>query len=1509
MKIKLKGRQTKQDQIMKPSALRSNKISALPIAVLLWAVHIAALAQILAPPFCGYYVAPCPDQSDPPGCGDNGCTSCNGVPIFWVSSPYTSLRLEDVPLEWNPGTGGRIAFQLSYRQRGAIPEDATIFGLGPNWSCSFRAFVLDLGGSPDLLRSHRGGAGWITHTNGATQYRDGSILTSVTGGYQIEYASGAKDIFTHSFASGTNTYYFLSSRADPQGHTTTYNYSATPGIAQLVSLTDPDGKTCTLYYENATFTNQITKVVDPYSRTNLLRYDDQGYLTNVVDVFGLTNSFTYDPANPGWITAMTTPYGSTSFSYGGVNVGSTDFYTGNNQVNRWLQVTLPTGGHHLYLYRQDCSAFMASTYPSVPVTTPFGNTLDNLDQQNRNSFHWDPLQYSHLSTTDPTALTSADYLIGRLNHWLTNAASPDPSDTLSLERAPSPDGSTSGQITWYDYDAKSLGNNYIGTNSMPRFVALVLPDGSPRYTLYVRGAHSQVTTVISRYSKTDGSLGLRTNTFIYAANSIDVLQEVGPNNEQVVSNYFSVGNTFHQPDASYDALNQQTLYTYNANRELTGVLRPSGLTTTNLYFTSGSAVNRLQTTIDLEISRTNAFTYANDLVQSQTDERGLIITNFWDNLQRLTGMAYPDGSTVSNIYTALDQTAAKDRLGYWSYSGFNPLRQMVAATNANGVITRYGYCDCGTLFAVTNGWNTPVQQVTTFAYDYQGNRTYTYLPDATFTNWFNSLAQIYQTGDGRGTRFLSYNNQGLLTNVSNVYGRERATIYDNEDRPLYVTDDSGVTGTNAFDVLGRPLMRTYPDGGREKFGYSARGLIAYTNQIGASNFFAYDPAGRKIFETNADNQLIQYYYDASGNLTNLVDGKGQSTKWNYDQFGRLTNKLDQAGVQILVYSYDADGRLLSRWSGAKGTTYYTNDAVGNLIFINYPSSPDVTLQYDALNRVTNMVDGVGTTLYTYTSGGQLFTEDGPFASDTVTNTYVNRLRTRLVLQQPTGLWTNGFIWDAAGRLTNVTSQAGSFAYQYAAPGPALIQKLLLPNGAYITNTFDNVARLLTNKLNNSSQTTLDSYAYIYNPANQRTNVTRADGSYYGFLYDKIGQLIVADSTVNTEDRGYFYDAAWNLNQRTNNGAVSWFSVDNKNETTDAAPLGTRTYDANGNLTQAGDPTSIGVAYTYDDENRLIEVYTNYNPGVGPLVGGGATNGQTDFIYDGLGRLRERLEYVNGVFNSTTEYIYDGNRVIQERDVNNNPTVSYTRGSDLSGSLEGAGGIGGLLARSTGYPYSGNWTNHNYYFADGNGNITYMINSSQAMVASYRYDPFGNTISSSGGLSGANVYRFSSKEVHANSGMYYYLYRFYDPNLQRWLNRDPLGEPGFETVRKHTTPPFNFVGLAELSGSGLYTFVRNEPTIDYDALGLTSCEDTCWDNWKKEQIQNQKDTAKCIAVGYAFCAARKAPFACYFWVSVTCGDKAALEQVAMFARLNGCLSGCPHPPGNHQCHGGWWNENS
>ncbi len=154
------------------------------------------------------------------------------------------------------------------------------------------------------------------------------------------------------------------------------------------------------------------------------------------------------------------------------------------------------------------------------------------------------------------------------------------------------------------------------------------------------------------------------------------------------------------------------------------------------------------------------------------------------------------------------------------------------------------------------------------------------------------------------------------------------------------------------------------------------------------------------------------------------------------------------------------------------------------------------------------------------------------------------------------------------------------------------------------------------------------------------------------------------------------------------------------------------------------------------------------------------------------------------------------RGVEERVGNGRPYVSYTRGTDLSGSLEGAGGIGGLLGRSHLYS-GGNWYTHNFYHADGNGNVTYLVNSSQGLAASYRYDPYGNLISQSGTLAFANVYRFSSKEIHWNSGFYYYGYRWYAPNLQRWLNRDPIWERG---------------------GYNLYGFTHNDPANLYDSDG-------------------------------------------------------------------------------------------
>ncbi len=87
------------------------------------------------------------------------------------------------------------------------------------------------------------------------------------------------------------------------------------------------------------------------------------------------------------------------------------------------------------------------------------------------------------------------------------------------------------------------------------------------------------------------------------------------------------------------------------------------------------------------------------------------------------------------------------------------------------------------------------------------------------------------------------------------------------------------------------------------------------------------------------------------------------------------------------------------------------------------------------------------------------------------------------------------------------------------------------------------------------------------------------------------------------------------------------------------------------------------------------------------------------------------------------------------------------------------------------------------------------------MARYAYDPFGNQIMAVGPVSALNPYRFSSKEWHPNSGLYYYGYRFYEPNLQRWLNQDPIQENG---------------------GINLHTFLANNCLGFIDFFGLCNC---------------------------------------------------------------------------------------
>ena len=229
------------------------------------------------------------------------------------------------------------------------------------------------------------------------------------------------------------------------------------------------------------------------------------------------------------------------------------------------------------------------------------------------------------------------------------------------------------------------------------------------------------------------------------------------------------------------------------------------------------------------------------------------------------------------------------------------------------------------------------------------------------------------------------------------------------------------------------------------------------------------------------------------------------------------------------------------------------------------------------------------------------------------------------------------------------------------------------------------------------------------------------------------------------------------------------------------------YDEDGNLVRDG-----RWEYAWDCENRLVSMETRDD------LANATPRKRLEFAYDYQGRRtgKKIYDWDTDHWSLVTEhsFVYDGWNLIQELVTDNGSLVtnSYIWGLDLSGSLQGAGGVGGLLAVSL---------DSTEYFpsCDGNGNITEYLDENGMTVAHREYDPFGVTVVSTGDKKNDFEYWFSTKYADEETGLLYYGYRYLNTSLGRWLSRDKIGEWG---------------------GENMYGFVENDPANRIDPLGLT-----------------------------------------------------------------------------------------
>jgi len=313
----------------------------------------------------------------------------------------------------------------------------------------------------------------------------------------------------------------------------------------------------------------------------------------------------------------------------------------------------------------------------------------------------------------------------------------------------------------------------------------------------------------------------------------------------------------------------------------------------------------------------------------------------------------------------------------------------------------------------------------------------------------------------------------------------------------------------------------------------------------------------------------------------------------------------------------------------------------------------------------------------------------------------------------------------------------------------------------------------------------------------------------------------ASVTVNSQSpyrKGEYFQKELSAN---NASAALWQSVTNIASLTGTNQTNTGslflpktaesyTYDLDGNLTSDGRWTN-----QWDAENRLIDMTSHSS-------GPSGSRKSLQFAYDSQGRRYSKVvsNWTGSAWTRALheKFVYDGWNLLGAMNGTNNAIIrSLLWGLDLSGSLQGAGGVGGLIAFRQ---HSGSLAGSHFAAYDGNGNVMALVDGKTGNAsARYEYDPFGQTIRASGTMATVNPVRFSSKVVDDETDYAYYGYRYLNPNVGRWLSRDPIRDDSFKqnnVLEKNLQKAIRRMNSVTY---GLYNFANNNPMDQIDFLGL------------------------------------------------------------------------------------------
>jgi RHS repeat-associated protein len=833
---------------------------------------------------------------------------------------------------------------------------------------------------------------------------------------------------------------------------------------------------------------------------------------------------------------------------------------------------------------------------------------------------------------------------------------------------------------------------------------------------------------------------------------------------------------------------------YNALGQMVKSTDPDGVVTLMDYDEEGK---RVVTALDLDVNGT--INYGTDQVSSSETDPALDGT---DPVWKTTSKVWQPGDGENDFTTVNTTLSSPDGLSSKSQ--------------------RLGVSDPATSETTLNGsgaWSVK-----------------TTLPDNSYTvvSYAGGLMDITENFDANNVLITS----SSVRDASDTTG----SGYDTLNRPVAQRDSRTGVSTTTYKSSTCDLVGSVADPGSRTtaFTYDARGrrtAVDAPDTLDADGVTltnitttAYFP--NNTVDENAGGQTYRrtYTYDYAQRQKTLTTygTTTATTEWVYSTTrGFLTEKnyhgeTGNGPGNAADYTYTAAGRLATRtWERGVTTTYHYDDG-GRQTKVTYSdTTPQLDYILDCLGRPRFVIQGsqvdtwtVNVTEYIYRTNNltleKEITVEGPYLSTANTSQYTSTQDFKRTLDRsfdgyvrPTGWTLNSTEHSVAydyrandSRLNAVTGNSQTHTYGYEANTYGLIKTITSPAHT-VTNTYEADRNVLTKKENKNGATDLATVNYTVNDINQRTAATHSGTNNNGaatraFGYNATGEN-VSTATDNTAfDRYFNYDGIGNRNESrlgtstATGGIATNYTADAQNSYTAIGALNP-IKDADGNMTSGPLPVAPTANSTlaWDAENRLISVTVS-----------GTT---TTYGYDHQSR---RIRKATGA--AVTRFIYDGWNMIAEY-AGSTLKRSYTWGMDLSGLMQGAGGVGGLLsiteASGNGSVKAGQTLYPTY---DGNGNITRILDSSSNVVCSYGYDPFGNFENPTGndadssGYDAEQPFAFSTKYRDSETGLYYYGYRYYDPVTGRWPSRDPIEEGG---------------------GMNLYGMVRNNTINRWDRLGL------------------------------------------------------------------------------------------